>query len=177
MIYEECYGPAMKRFAATAVCGLLAAFALLPEMPLLVRAFAVALFGGGAVLFLVGMFTRRVALRIDAKGITLGGIPLRYRATTVFLPWSSVEAVAVWRQKQPRQQQTMQWVGVAHRPGSPSPQELREFRQSVIARLVPHVPNGVVASSRAADGWSLDPERLRTAVRTLAPHVEFVDAG
>jgi hypothetical protein len=51
-------------------------------MSLALRVVTLVLFGGGALVFIASIATRRVALRVDARGITLGGSPGRYRSTT-----------------------------------------------------------------------------------------------
>jgi hypothetical protein len=62
----------------TVVC-CAAAVILIPinlPMPLLPT---IALIGGGLLVVLGCLLYRRVALRVDAAGVTLGGAPLRYR--------------------------------------------------------------------------------------------------
>jgi hypothetical protein len=58
--------------------------------PLPLRVVIVAVFGCGAFLTVIVPASRKVALRIDASGITLAGNPLRYQATTRVIPWNEV---------------------------------------------------------------------------------------
>jgi hypothetical protein len=44
------------------------------------------LFGGGGLVLLGAAVSRRVAFRVDAAGVTLGGMPPRYRSGTRFVP-------------------------------------------------------------------------------------------
>ena len=52
--------------------------ALMAPMSLALRVVTLLLFGGGALVFIASIATRRVALRVDASGITLGGSPGRH---------------------------------------------------------------------------------------------------
>src|SRR5271154_2358006 len=53
--------------------------ALTVPMSLALRVVTLVFFGGGALVFIASIATRRVALRVDASGITLGGSPRRDR--------------------------------------------------------------------------------------------------
>jgi hypothetical protein len=67
-------------------------------MPLLPTLLLLAI-GGLALLW--GAASRRVAVRVDAHGITLGGSPLRYRGTTMLVPWTDITNVLLWEQTGP----------------------------------------------------------------------------
>jgi hypothetical protein len=56
--------------------------ALTAPMSLALRVITLVLFGGGALVFIASIATHRVALRVDASGIALGGSPGRYRSTS-----------------------------------------------------------------------------------------------
>jgi len=68
--------------------------ALTVPMSLALRVFTLVFFGGGALVFIASIATRRVALRVDAGGITLGGSPGRYRSATRLIPWADVRELA-----------------------------------------------------------------------------------
>jgi hypothetical protein len=68
--------------------------AVTAPMSLALRVVTLVLFGGGALVFIASIATRRVALRVDASGITLGGSPGRYRSATRLIPWADGAARA-----------------------------------------------------------------------------------
>jgi hypothetical protein len=55
-------------------------------MPLIISVPVIAVFGSFALFSVAGVLSRTVALRVDATGVTLGGGPFRYQATTRFHP-------------------------------------------------------------------------------------------
>jgi hypothetical protein len=57
------------------------------------RVVIIAAGGYGALLSVIVPSSRKVALRIDADGITLGGSPMRYKATTRVVEWREVQRV------------------------------------------------------------------------------------
>src|SRR6266851_10133880 len=65
------------------------------------RIFVIVFFGGGASFFLGVICTHRVAFRVDASGVTLGGMPPRYRAQTRLIPWADIEKIILWKQQLP----------------------------------------------------------------------------
>ena len=75
--------------------------ALTVPMSLALRVVTLVFFGGGALVFIASIATRRVALRVDASGVTLGGSPGRYGATTVLIPWADIREIVLWRQPMP----------------------------------------------------------------------------
>jgi hypothetical protein len=78
------------------------------------RVVIVAVFGCGAFLTVIVPASRKVALRIDASGITLAGNPLRYQATTRVIPWNEVQGVFLW-QRRPG----VRYLGVERPPDAP----------------------------------------------------------
>ena len=92
--------------------------ALTVPMSLALRVVTLVLFGGGALVFIASIATRRVALRVDARGITLGGSPGRYRSTTRLIPWADVREVVLWRQPMPYGR-SVRYVAVARHRGAP----------------------------------------------------------
>ncbi|WP_067274022.1 hypothetical protein [Streptomyces jeddahensis] len=130
--------------------------------------------GGGGLFVALQARSRAVALRVDEKGVLLGGIPPRYRSTTAFVPWSEIEAVVLYRYVYP-------YIGVRRHPGLPPlPGSLGTGRISrcishINTSLVDGVSADVMQSGRAAVCWKLDKERLAGAVARYAPQVELVD--
>ena len=150
--------------------------ALTVPMSLALRVVTLVLFGGGALVFIASIATRRVALRVDASGITLGGSPGRYRSTTRLIPWADVREVVLWRQPMPYGR-SVRYVAVARHRGAPPLAGRRGQRAGkVTARaLTPGVSGDVLLASRAANLWRLDADRMTAAVAHFAPGVRVID--
>ncbi|CCH16952.1 hypothetical protein [Micromonospora lupini] len=177
-VYEERFGftrgdlllmPTSVVFVAVGV-------ALLRDEPL--PGLAVTVFGGVFLLLrLVSVLSCRVALRVDAAGVTLGQTPPWPSSHTAVVPWSDIEAVVLWTQQVGLN--SVPYVGLQRRPGLPPlpgsarSRGLRRMNQA----LVPHVPRAVIADSRPATFWRLHRPSIEAAVRHFAPAVEIVDAG
>jgi len=113
-------------------------------------------FGGGGLFMLGVAASHRVAIRVDASGVTLGGVPPRYRSGTRFVPWADIEKVVLWQQKLPRGG-SMRYVGLVRRAGAPP---LTGRRAQFVGRVMaPAVARGIsgdtLMASRAINGWSL----------------------
>jgi hypothetical protein len=110
---------------------------------------------------------RRVAFRVDPLGVTLGGDPLRWTRLgngTVFIPWSDVEKIVIYRAGTGRT-----CVGVQrHASAPPLPQGNRP------ARLCP-VPGVAEGATRQTVAWRLDRERLTALVAAVAPGIPVID--
>lgn len=136
----------------------------------LIRGAGLALFGGGGALMLVNACSGKVAFRVDAAGVLLGGPPLRYEAQTALVPWGDIEAVVLWRQKL-KKHVTMPWIGLARRPDAPrlpGPGQ-GAVAEHIVGILMTEVPGRVALAGRACTGWHLDPRRLTRAVERFAP--------
>ncbi|MEV1331663.1 hypothetical protein AB0J20_19060 [Micromonospora costi] len=129
------------------------------------------------LLRLVSVLGRRVALRVDAVGVTLGQTPPWPSSHTAVVPWSDIEAVVLWTQQAGGT--TVPHVGLQRRPGLPPlpgsarSRALRRMNQA----FVPHVPPAVLADSRPATLWRLHRPSLEATVRHFAPAVQIVDLG
>jgi hypothetical protein len=149
--------------------------ALTVPMSLALRVVTLVLFGGGALVFIASIATRRVALRVDASGITLGGSPGRYRSTTRLIPWADVREVVLWRQPMPYGR-SVRYVAVARHKGTPPLAGRRGQRAGqVTARALTPVSGDMLLASRAANLWRLDTDRMTAAVAHFAPGVRVVD--
>ncbi|MBB5480964.1 hypothetical protein [Micromonospora parathelypteridis] len=137
----------------------------------------VAVVMGGAFLLLrlITVLGRRVALRVDAAGVTLGHPPPWPSSRTAVVPWSDIEAVVLWTQRAGGT--TVPYVGLLRRPGLPPLPGSARSRgvQRMNQGVVRHVPPSVLADSRPATFWSLHRASLDAAVRHFAPAVEIVD--
>ena len=111
---------------------------------------------------------------MDASGITLGGVPPRYRSGTKFVPWADIDKVVLWKQKLPHGG-SMQYVGLVRRKGAPPLAGRRaQFLGRVTARAVaPQISGDTLMASRGINGWHLDKDRLAAAVEHFAPGVRL----
>jgi hypothetical protein len=149
--------------------------AVTAPMSLALRVVTLVFFGGGALVFVGSIATRRVALRVDARGITLGGSPGRYRSTTRLIPWADVREVVLWRQPMPYGR-SVRYVAVARHRGAPPLAGRRGQRAGkVTAGALTPVSGDMLLASRAANLWRLDTDRLTAAVARFAPGVRVVD--
>ncbi|GAB4054102.1 hypothetical protein [Catellatospora paridis] len=176
-VYEERYGPNPKTILVIAGSLLFTAAMLLLPLDALTRILGLALFGVGGVIMAIGTFSRKVALRVDDTGITLGGSPLRHAATTVHVPWAEVQAVVLWRQKTAH---NLPWIGVLRphdappmrgTPTGPAGKLMAGFGYAVSGAPDPRL----IAAGRAINGWRLDLDRLAAAIHHHAPGVEVRD--
>jgi hypothetical protein len=148
-----------------AVCGI-----VLPLSPGM-RIADIALFGGGGLLMLGVAASRRVAFRVDATGVTLGGTPPRYRSGTRVVPWTEIERIVLWRQHLPHGA-SMRYVGLVRRAGAaPLAGPKAHAVAGVTARALTPVSGDILMASRAVTGWRLDEGHLAAAVGHFAPGV------
>jgi hypothetical protein len=116
----------------------------------------------------------RVALRVDASGITLGGSPLPIGPRPDCVPWDEIVSVALWSQRAGGT--TIRYVGLrrtegaAPLAGAPGPR-----RRRYAAAVVPGVPADLVAASRPVFMWRLDRAGLEAATAAFAPTVSILD--
>jgi len=110
--YEARYGWS-GRNARIVIVGLVFAVAGI-ALPLVLRIIDIVFFGDGALFFLGVICTRRVAFRVDASGVTLGGTPPRYRSGTRVVPWADIRQVVLWEQPMPYGR-SMPHVGLVRR--------------------------------------------------------------
>ncbi len=160
----------------------------------------IALFAAGGLILVWGAAQYRVALRVDARGVTLGGSPLHYQATTAVVPWADIASVVLWRQVLPTGV-LMPYLGLKRRPGAAelpaaSPSHTRPVLPQGRRPRVPDIPGpdsrsrgshrpeglapdialDVLMASRAVDRWRLDRRALARAVAGFAPDVRVLDA-
>ena len=99
--YEERY-----RFTPTVAWALIGCLAfvligILTPMPFVLQVLVIGFFGWGAINSITYAASRKVAFRVDHAGVTLGGGPYRYKATTRFFPWADIEKIVVWERMFP----------------------------------------------------------------------------
>jgi len=146
-------------------------------MPLPSRVFIIAFCGCGAFLSVFVPVSRKVALRVDASGLTLGGNPLRYKATTRVVPWREVQRVFLWERgpgvrvlsvERPADAPPLSpgGTGTADRPPfyrAPDPQ-------------IPS-PTLKVGTTRSMQAFSVDDARLSDAIAHYASSTRIVNLG
>ncbi|MDX3095700.1 hypothetical protein PV703_14095 [Streptomyces sp. ME01-24h] len=178
-VYEARFGFDRRTVAVLAAAGLFTAVLVAPGTGIspVARIAGVLLFGGGGLVMAAQSLTRKVALRIDATGVLLGGSPLRYRATTAQVPWEDITAVVLWRQRVAHGQR-LPWIGLARREGAPPLPGAGQgpMGRAAAGALVP-VPFDLLMASRRIGGWRLDRRRLAAALEHFAPGVPLVDRG
>jgi hypothetical protein len=135
----------------TVVCAAAAVILITINLPMPLLP-TIVLIGGGLLAVLGCLLYRRVALRVDAAGVTLGGRPMRYRTAATVVPWPDIEAVELWQRILPS--------------GALVPQLGVRRRQVDMAQLTTH----------AVSGFQLDRRALARAVAGYAPHVPVLDA-
>lgn len=175
--YEERYRFTPKTFGLISISVVFTLVAIFVPMGTVLRVMSLVFFGGGGVLLLVIALSRKVALRVDGSGITLGGSPLRYAATTAHVPWRDIEAVVLWRQVFA---QNLPYLGVLRPDGSPPlPGAIGGRAGQVLVRAgraVAGAPDDrLVTSCRAISGWQVDTGQLAVALRRFAPDVPLID--
>jgi hypothetical protein len=134
--------------------------------------------GGYLAVRLITALSRRVALRVDVTGVTLGAVPPWPRTHIATVPWSDIEAVVLWRQVTGRT--SVRYLGLQRRAGlAPLPGSLRSGLLKKMTRsVVPRdVPLQTAIDSRPVSLWRLDEKRLAEAIDRFGTGVELVRAG
>jgi hypothetical protein len=131
--------------------------------------------GGYLALRLITVLSRRVALRVDVTGVTLGAVPPWPRTHTATVSWSDIEAVVLWRQA--AGSTSVQYLGLQRRAGlAPLPGSVRSgLLKKLTSWSVPSdIPVQTAIDSRPVSFWRLDEQRLAEAINQFAPGVELV---
>ncbi|HEY1918304.1 MAG TPA: hypothetical protein VGH27_22235 [Streptosporangiaceae bacterium] len=141
------------------------------------------LFGGLCLVIAAPSLSRRTALRVDERGITLGGSPFHYRASTRVFAWGDIERVVLWdritasqarRGRPGRMFPPVRCIGLQLRAGAPpiNGKGPSALDQAASAAPVPGVARGTV---RLANSWTLDKGRLIAVTAQFAPQVQVLD--
>jgi hypothetical protein len=146
-----------------AIIAVFLAVALLP-IPVWVAVLDVAVFGSFLLLGLANPISRRVAFRVDTRGVTLGGVFPRFRASTAFIPWHDVIELRLF--ELPLGRPPTPYIQVVRREGAP---ELP--RGMGFGRSNQWLMGGEFAACRNVVSWTLDEERLLTVLSNVAPDV------
>ena len=187
--YEERY-----RFTATVGWVVLGGLTfvligILIPMPLVIQVLVIGFFGWCAINTIAYAAIRKVALRVDHAGVTLGGIPYRYKATTRFFPWADIEKIVLWERMFPMTIARwtlfsigpLRYIGMQRRAGAPplsrsgtGMADKPAYHYSLDNR--PPVPGIAGGALRNQTAWRLDNDQLTTALATCAPTVQLVNA-
>jgi len=175
-VYVARYGWNRRSGALIIGAGVFVVIALTAPMSLALRVVTLVFFGGGLLVFVASIASRRVALRVDASGVTLGGSPGRYRSSALLIPWADIREIVLWRQPTPYGR-SMRYVGVTRRKGAPPQAGRRGQRASQRAAraLTPGISSSTLLASRAVNLWHLDAPRMAAAVAHFAPGVHVID--
>lgn len=132
---------------------------------------------GILVVRLSGQLSGRVALRVDAAGVTLGMAPPWPRRYVAMVPWSEITAVFLWQAAGYNRRYRMHYLGLKRRKGARQlPGSSRGRSLSMLQRSAPRgVPAQVVAESRMLERGRVDRDQLAEAVARFAPQVTLVD--
>jgi hypothetical protein len=181
--YEERYRwtPNTVTGAALGAVALLAAI-LVPAMPLLVRVPLAVAGTAGAASCVAYCISRKVAIRVDQKGVTLGGGPLWYQAHTSFFPWGGVRAVVLWR-REAGPGMSVRYVSVQRHtelppmsPGGSGVADQPAFFRSPYPRN-PAPEDLKAGATRGIQAFRVDDARLAAAIATFAPAVQLIKLG
>jgi hypothetical protein len=164
--YVERFGFSRRSVLIILASVIFVALALVVPEPAASRIVMVVFFGGGGLLSVLTAASRKVALRVDASGVTLGGSPFRYAATTEHVPWSDVNAIVLWHQQV--RTARLPYFGIERRPEAFVPWS-SGLGESISRRLVPHVPADVARFSRPMTGWRVNRQQLAAAVERFSP--------
>ena len=179
LVYEERFRWTRTSVTALALCSAFVLVAIaVPHMPLPLRVVIIACCAYGAFLSVIVPACRKVALRVDARGLTLGGSPLRYKATTRAIPWHEVQRVFLWR----RGPSGVRYLSVERPAGAPplSPGGTGKADRPALYRAPnPQVPSPTlkVGTTRGMQAFSIDDARLSDAIAHYAPSVSIVNLG
>lgn len=128
-------------------------------------------FGGGGVFFLAATLTTlgKVAIGIDAGGVFLGGMPLRYERTSGRFAWESIARIVLFRiQRSPH-------IGLQ---GTGEPLELPGAGSNLRRRVNNHIVGlgqDVANTCRPLVSVPINVDELIHAVAQVAPHVQVLD--
>lgn len=121
--------------------------------------------------------SRKVAFRVDHMGVTLGGSPLRYRATTRFFAWADIEKIVLWQRIMLFG--SLRYIGLERRPGAPplSGGGTGRADKPIHLSYSPPVTGIATGAARGLSAWRLDDDQLAAAITACAPTVQLVDAA
>ncbi|GIH78356.1 hypothetical protein Plo01_47850 [Planobispora longispora] len=174
-VYEARYGFSWKDFLAFLGClafVLVAILASSEDFPLWLRLLCGGFSGFGCVVLPARMMSRKLPLRVDWEGITLGSEFLRPSSGAVLVPWGEIEAVVLWAWGSKYAQ--IGYIGLDRRAGAPA---LPGGPDAMTRAMLTSggIPRNLVESSRPINGWRLDVDRMLALIERYGEHVTVVD--
>lgn len=170
MVYQERYRLTREVLPAVGGGAMFVFVGFLPTVPMAIRIVDFSLFGVVFLWIATVLVSRKVALRVDHRGITLGGHVPRYKATTGAIRWKDVNGIQLWAFDYGFG--TSHYIRVVRRQGSPRLPSGLGYN-----RLGRTVLGSDFAANRQILLWSLDADRLREVVAQLAPDVLVTGAN
>jgi hypothetical protein len=154
---------------------------LFTGMPMVLRIAMVAASAWGGLLSVAVPMSRRVAFRVDATGVTLGGGPFRYQTTTRVFPWEEIDRVVLWSRILPFNAR-VRYVSVERRAGAPplSPGGTgKADRPALYLSPDPQLPSPrfTVGATRGMQAFRVEDEMLAAAITACAPSVPLISLG
>jgi hypothetical protein len=174
-VYLANYGWTAKSALVVIVCAGFAAagFVMWSDNPM-IAGLAIVFFGGGGLVYAIGLMRGKLALRVDAEGITVGRSPIVRELTGRTVLWADVVSVVLFVQK--TSNATTTYVGVQRAEGlAPLPGSPGAVAMKMSKALLPGIPADVLATSVPVNGWRLDEERLARTLALVAPSVPVLD--
>ncbi|AXI80959.1 hypothetical protein [Peterkaempfera bronchialis] len=169
-VYESRYGW-HRRSVLGVVAGLVpTALAVALRQPVWFIVVITVLTGGTAFLIAVVVAgSRRVAVRIDDHGVTLGRVPLPTGSRTQVVPWGDIESIRVWHLRLAGSNRSRgRYLSVDRRAGAPPLIGHPDvFRPQHVALEIP-------PASKRLSWCELDPARLQAAAAAFAPEVRII---
>jgi hypothetical protein len=175
--YEERY-----RLTGRAAVGLTGSFAaiglgFLWDLPVIffpIGVVLVALTAQGAGL--IDLARRKVALRLDRSGVTLGAVPDKLtvrRGSPLFIPWADVERIVLYPDYSGGhgKRTAVQCIGIQRHAGAAP---LLWGNEQAPGCPVPRVATW---ATRRITGWRLDRSRLAAVTAEVAPGVSILDTS
>jgi hypothetical protein len=186
--YEEHYRWTTTVTWALFGCLAFLLIAILSPMPLVLQVLVIGFFGWSAINGITYAASRKVAFRADPAGVTLGGSPFRYKATTRFFPWADVEEIVLWQRMFPVSIGRwtlfsfgpLRYISVKRWPGAP---RLSRGGTGLADKPAFHyspnyqapIPGIAAGAARALSTWRLDDDQLAAAITACAPTVQLID--
>jgi len=145
--------------------------------PLILEVAVIAVFGWFAIVSAATGLSGKIAFSADARGVTFGGSAFRYSATTRFVPWADIEAVALWQRYVPFSigRWTLVELGpvryIGLRRHTSSRLATKGHRHSERPAYGAPAPGIAAGAARNITAWTLDRDRLAEALTAFAPTV------
>lgn len=153
---------------------------ILLRPPLILEIPVVGGFGWAALYSVALVISRKVAFRVDERGVTFGGGPFRYRSSCRFFPWEDIEAITLWQRYIPYMIgrrtlftiRSVRYIGLQRHVGARS---ITPGRRGLADRPAHAAPVSSIAAGAARNitAWVLDRDRLVEAVAAYAPAVRI----